>query len=229
MFKLTRLLPACLLLLLLPVIAHADNVIITNGSLTLGCPDCIGRASFRSIGFSFSGAGFSVRGQEIDGPPQRVLSNCVGVSCFGKSANIRLDSNADLGAVFVGSGTFNGATINPAFFNASALLFRGPLLTIPLLDTPTITITAPFYMTGNLSVATISTDGHVPVFSMTVQGSGMATLTLARFFDGLQYGYQLTQIRYDFQPSDVPEPTTLWLLGAGLAGLTAAVRRRRPR
>jgi hypothetical protein len=46
----------------------------------------------------------------------------------------------------------------------------------------------------------------------------------------VRYGWDATQVRYDFQDaSAVPEPSSMMLLGSGLMALTGARRRRRDR
>jgi hypothetical protein len=206
--------------LMMPTAARADNVVISSGSLTIGGAFPPGRGTFRSIGFAFAGDTFSASGGDPDGATQVVNSNCVFSACPG-GATITLNSNVQLQQNLPGSAFIAGvgAFPNSAFFFGSAFEFRGADLLIPSSDAPIITITAPFELTGVLTV-----QGNNPsnqVFSTLVNGSGIATLTLQQYMNG----YVLTTIRYDFQPVAVPEPATLLLFGGGLAGALAARKR----
>jgi hypothetical protein len=87
---------------------------------------------------------------------------------------------------------------------------------------PTINISAPFTMSGDL---VISDDKHT--FDVNLRGEGLATGTLISPHVPPETGWQFIALSYDFTdahgpPTLVnPEPSSVLLLASGLAGLAA--------
>lgn len=189
------------------VAVRADSVVITNGSI-------IGTTTGFDNPYSlnFSGSGLSVVG---GGEP--LVSNLNGAN-FSLGQMLTVNSAITGGSLFAPSTVvYNGVT-HVLFFEAQ-ITFAPFSVTLPL-DANATTITAPFTITsGTLNF--FSQPGHVPVFNFDVSGSGIATIHL-QAFNG---GFIATDITYDFVP--VPEPATMFLMGAGLTGLLARKRRRR--
>src|SRR5205807_6184122 len=125
-----------------------------------------------------------------------------------------------------GEATFNGTTIGAWWFARDSLLsFSGPGVAIPNSTNSFITITTPFTMTGSVFVHTLDDFSHPIVFSTTVSGSGIATLTFTMSQVFQPGSYIFSNVRYDFAP--VPEPGTLLLFSTSLIGAVVALRRKR--
>jgi hypothetical protein len=218
----TTIVVAFLILLVSPNATRADDIVITNGFLQIGgAPES--RGEWRNQVFDFAGNGFAARGGEGDGNRQGINSPCAFGPC---QPGTTVFPNSNVILTGAGQATFDSTTVSAWWFgHDSRLSFSGPGVAIPNSTDPLITITAPFTMTGSLFVHTLEDSGHPVVFSTTISGSGIATLTLQMSQLLRPSGYIFSNLRYEFAP--VPEPTTLSLLGAGLIALTARYRRRR--
>jgi hypothetical protein len=220
MRSLTRL-PFALLALafccLISTEAKADPLVIDSGFIFnqgLG-------SSFST--FNFSGPAISVNANARDTLIFiRACSPCTSVT------PITLTPMAS----FVGGGgtvVLNGTTYS-SIFTPGILEISGPSFTLPVTTSdPILSITVPFQMTGELSGDTfnpfIGTQTNI-VFTTTLIGQGFVTFQYSvTHSNGFTY-YSYLNSTYNFQPAPVPEPVTILLLGTGLAGVAARVRKR---
>ena len=210
--------------LLFPQEARADDIVLTSGYVSIGGAP-LTRNAWRSVGFNFAGNNFTASGGAGDGQSrQGIQSPCSFSPCQpGATANPSSLVTFD-GA---GTATFNGTTSGAWWFaQDSHLTFSGLSVVIPESTASTLTLTSTFTMTGTVVVHALHDFPNHPIlFSTTVSGSGIATLSFQYFATPGGGGYVLSNVRYDF--TTIPEPTTLFLLGTGLAGLVARRRRRR--
>ncbi len=213
-----------LTLLVLPLLffsseALGDTLTITSGQVTF-------QSSTSLVNFSFNGTTTSGSSVQLQGATSSASSNSPIRGTFMPGTSVNLTSLLFSEPGF-GTATIDGVTTNSVKFGGTTSFNAGGVF-LPLTpDTSTITLTAPFTYSGIIAGVTGPNEDVPPFFSYTMVGNGTVSATFAYFSSpGGPSGYQLRSLQYN-TTAPVPEPTTMLLLGTGMAGVAAKFRKRR--
>lgn len=189
-------------LVLLSSVSYADPIVITGGTANIIGPatgPAVGSFALFAPGFSASGAG------------DRNSANGLAIIHGGSRFLGSFTSGATSGG-----GVFLDTTLN---FTLSPFTRPDPATSANL-----VFVSTAFNMTGVLDVRA-SGMGLPVLFNSPVSGNGFALIRYDRVGEDL---FIPTNVTYYFGATEpIPEPATLVLIGTGLAGIAAQVRRRR--
>lgn len=191
--------------------AGAETIVLTSGVFNWVTGGGNAGVALAGPGFNFEGRAFAFSGL-FEPRTQCLVPECT----IGTTVNLRSRfTDTDI----PGTATYNGVTYDqvggltaPAALDAR---WSGSLV-IPAAFAGGV-VTAPFTFAGEF---------YRPGGILELLGGGTATLSFAPSapFPGT---FNVTGIRFEIEASPVPEPTSMLLIGTGLAGMAALRRRRR--
>jgi len=200
--------------------AVADPVTITSGSIVLSEPN-----QFQAGPIALTGTrGFSITGSVITGDgvidPLR--------QCFPCESTTNFSVGADLATFGIsGAVTLDGQTYSDINEMFSANFVRLRLIgttVLPPVNGSSLVIRAPFTLSEPASSFTYEiTPGSGELTTVALGGRGTATVSF--HVNPTTPVWEFSQMRYDFVAT--PEPSTLILVGGGLAAVLRARARRR--
>ncbi len=213
-----------LLLFALPAATRADEIVITDGSLHRPGPSPSGPTfslASPAQGFAISNVGYD-RGD--GGGGWAICFPCVAGQSIPLGGQFSGFETLGFGPASVG-----GVNYERVHYSGS-LVFTSPNFIVPSDNSPLVTITVPFTMTGDISLW-LDMNQPPPFFTTAISGQGTATVVLSSYFTETSgWLHEFRGVTYNFSPAApeaVPEPATLILFGTGLAAMTARYRRRR--
>lgn len=191
--------------------AQADPILITGGVIDVNTP-----------GFGITGSDTRLAGTPFP-------ANAIWVFTGDQLVNLSRAVTVGMSIATPVQQIVDGTTYNAVL--AGTLIFSATTFTSPPLpDEPfaPFAITTPFEMTGQLSGFMQTAGQGTPLFSLTLTGRGIATVSgLVNTASGIYVGDTL-QFRFTDE-APIPEPASILLVATGAAGLIAARSRRRGR
>lgn len=204
----------------LPTDAAAEPITITGGSMVFAEPSQFQRGSISIFGTR----GFSIVGG-VDSGEGRVDP----LACHPCEPLQPISVGAELGTfAIVGNATLDGkvyTNINTFSSDAFARLLLGGVTQLPPVQGASVVVSTPFtVLEHSVFQFPVGPEDSQELARVALRGSGTATLMFSA--NPFIPVWEISQVRYDFQP--IPEPATMILVGGPLIGvlLGRTMRRR---